>query len=220
MPRALFLIVISIAIGCGGRTASPESKIPADVSYSVIKTETVPGTKRVVNVRLNKAVSEEVIGAIAEAVKLADSGTYERTFIFYYLPDMKPGEGAWATSHFNPSLKVEILGLTAQQEQSLSAPHDVPGRQMIGRWLDQSIGVGGHIEIFKSNERLAIELTFKDGSTWTCQLAETQNPNGRQFRYADRMERKDSWMINSKGDLEILSNGRLIATAKKVANVD
>lgn len=34
--------------------------------------------------------------------------SYNRVFLTYYLPDMKFGSGAWATTHFNPNLKVLI----------------------------------------------------------------------------------------------------------------
>ena len=38
---------------------------------------------------------------------------HERSFVTFYLPGMKVGAGAWATAHHDPSLRVEILRLQA-----------------------------------------------------------------------------------------------------------
>src|ERR1039458_10482874 len=66
----------------------------------------------------NRTVSEEVLRAIATKLKNSDHGTYERTFISYYLPGMKVGSGAWATSHFDPDLEICILGVRSEEHTS------------------------------------------------------------------------------------------------------
>jgi hypothetical protein len=93
--------------------------IPNGVIYTIIRTEVVPGIKRSLDIRLNRTVSEEVLRAIATKLKNSDHGTYERTFISYYLPGMKVGSGAWATSHFDPDLEICILGVSTDQEELL-----------------------------------------------------------------------------------------------------
>ena len=52
---------------------------------------------------------------IATKLKNSDGQSYDRTFIGYYLPDMKLNSGYWATTHFNPNLEIQILGLTVEQ---------------------------------------------------------------------------------------------------------
>ena len=110
------LIVLAVIVGvlvimaCQPQAA--ESIIPTDVSYSVIATDNVPGIKRSLDVRLNKEVSEETLRAIALKLKSNESQEYERTFIGYYLPGMTIDAGYWATTHFNPTLDVRILGLS------------------------------------------------------------------------------------------------------------
>ncbi|MCH7702181.1 MAG: hypothetical protein IID37_10880 [Planctomycetes bacterium] len=130
--RHLLTLIITIlslvTIGCddgqqsatsrGPSSASPKPQtptIPDDVSYSIIDSTTMPGIKRSLDVRLNKKVSERTLRALALKLKSQDSRNYERTFIVYYLPDMKVGAGAWATTHFDPDLEVRVLGLTAGQ---------------------------------------------------------------------------------------------------------
>lgn len=106
--------------GSPNQAASIAPAIPADVSFTVTESHTVPGIKRSLDVRLNRKVSEETLQAIALKLRAIDPRNYERTFITYYLPDMAIGSGAWATTHFNPDLEVRVLGLTAEAEKSLS----------------------------------------------------------------------------------------------------
>lgn len=58
--------------------------IPNDVSYTIIKSDVMPGIKRGLDIRLNHKVSEEVLRAIATELKNSDRNTYERTLIEYY----------------------------------------------------------------------------------------------------------------------------------------
>ena len=113
-------------IGLAKQSKSRESErfrvvvpIPNGGIYTIIRTEVVPGIKRSLDIRLNRTVSEEVLRAIATKLKNSDHGTYERTFISYYLPGMKVGSGAWATSHFDPDLEICILGVSTDQEELL-----------------------------------------------------------------------------------------------------
>jgi len=77
--------------------------------------------KRSVTVRLSTKVSKEALGKIAQNIRNADKNKYKRTFILYYLPEMEIGMGAWATTHFNPQLKVLILGLSLEEEEALKS---------------------------------------------------------------------------------------------------
>ena len=55
--------------------------------------------------------TESQLTELANALYSQHQGKrYERVFICYYLPGMILDSGAWATSHFNPTLQVRILG--------------------------------------------------------------------------------------------------------------
>ena len=47
--------------------------------------------------------TEEELNNLAFDILAADETRYHRTFIEYYLPGMKYGAGAWATTHFKVS---------------------------------------------------------------------------------------------------------------------
>ena len=120
-----------------------ETAIPSGVTYEVIETDTLGTIKRSVDVRLNQRVSQDTLRALALVIRDQDSRDHDRTFITYFLPETENGSGAWATTHFDPDLEVQILGFTVAEAEALSEPQPVTeGLQLIGVWLDERPGVG------------------------------------------------------------------------------
>lgn len=103
----------------------------AHVDYSILESHTIPGIKRSLDVRLNERVSELTLQRIALELKARDPRNYERTFICYYLPGMKVGSGAWAITHFNPNLEVEILEMSVLLEKFLKQEPNYPSQEVI-----------------------------------------------------------------------------------------
>ena len=188
------------------------SIIPADVSYEVINTDIVPGIKRSLDVRLNKKVSEDVLQAIAFELKSNDLRQYDRTFICYYLPDMAVGTGAWATTHFNPTLDIRILGLTTQEEQALMTESTPSNVEVIGIWLDD--WTGSRITFYQKDDILYMEQVFGDGSSRHEELVENSLPLGRRFDMKEKSS--DYFIIDSEGNLQLRDNLGLISTAKRI----
>ena len=188
--------------------------ISADVTFSIINSDTFHDYKRSLDVRLNKKVSENILRAIALKLKSQDSRSYERTFICYYLPDMEVGAGAWATTHFNPNLDVRIQGLTAEQEEILKQQPDDPSREVIGRWLDEFIG--SRITIFRQNGKLFIENTYKDGSGGKKEIVEKLSGRKRTFRRKEGSSAGDFYLIDKQGNLQMWDQEGIICTAKKI----
>ncbi len=102
------------------------------LAYSVIDSDMVPGIKLSLWVRLSRKATEKQLAQIARELKGGTPGSYSRTFILHYLPGMELGVGAWATTHFSPSLEVKIQGMTTEQEQTLAGQVSSPGQQVIG----------------------------------------------------------------------------------------
>lgn len=198
------------------REESTATLIPKDVSYTIIDKNIVPGSKRSLGIRLNRKVSKDVLKSIATELKNGDSNSYERTFIGYYLPDMKVNAGYWATTHFNPDLKVRILGLTAEQENTLKQPAENASREVIGNWIDETPFVGKRITIFRQNGKLLMEDTYKDGSSGKKELVEKNSPLGQRFDKVDGSSAGDHWILDSNGNLQLRDNEGLISTAKKI----
>jgi hypothetical protein len=221
--RKLITIAVPILIciaACDDTTtavgATNGNPIPKDVTYTIIDENIVPGIKRSLDIRLNKKVSEEVLRSIALNLRNADSNSYERTFVGYYLPGMEANAGYWATTHFNPELEVRILGLTVQQEEILIEEPKDASRQVIGIWLDESPFVGSRITIFRKDGKLFIENVYKDGSSGTKELVAKQSPMGQRFERVSGSTAGDHWIIDNNGNLQNRDNEGWISTAKKI----
>lgn len=194
----------------------PVSTIPADVTYSIIDSDTYLDWKRSLDVRLNKKVSKATLRAIALKLKSQDSRNYERTFICYYLPDMEVGAGAYATTHFNPNLEVRIQGLTTEQEKILKQQPNDPSREVIGSWLDETPYMGRRITIFRQNGKLFMESVYYDGSSGKKEIVEKLSGRKRTFRRKEGSSVGEFYLIDKQGNLQMWDEEGIISTAKKI----
>jgi hypothetical protein len=92
-------------------TAPDWAPVPEDLDIVVVREDVIPGQFRILDVELNREITEELIAVIANLLRDADDMVYERTYIVYYLPGMRSGEIGWATSHFSPDLEVQVIGV-------------------------------------------------------------------------------------------------------------
>lgn len=194
--------------------------IPEDFTYKIVRKNIVPNIKRSLTVRINKKISKEALRTIAMKLKLLDKRQYKRTFIAYYLPDMEIGTTAWATTHFEPDLRIIIYRATIEQEKFLKQiSEDISGK-IIGIWFDESPGGGLRITIYSKDGKLFMRNTFHDGSYYEKELVKRESPLGQGFEKIDESTDKytadDHFVIDSNGNLQIRDKRGLIATAKKI----
>ena len=101
----LLAFLLTILTSCDNDRIGTYTKepLPSDFSYRVLKDESKPSLeKNQLTVEINEKLTEGQIATLAE--KLYKSKDEQRRFyIFYLLPGMKDGSGAWATSHFDPN---------------------------------------------------------------------------------------------------------------------
>jgi hypothetical protein len=198
---ATLVLAISSSVAC------------ADVSYEVIKESTLPGVKRSLDVRLSEPVDEATLRKIAMGLLARDSRNHERTFIVYYLPGMEVGAGGWSTTHFNPELKVQILGMTREQEDALASKGKYP--QVLGTWISQGTGAAT-ITIERSPEGLLLRQRFKGGGELAVPLKEAYEPQpGKQYHYKKGSDLGEYLRIDRAGDLGFWNQDGLIRTAKR-----
>ncbi len=186
------------------------------LAYSVIDSNMIPGIKLSLDVHLSRKATEQELAQIARELKGGTPGSYSRTFILHYLPRMELGAGAWATTHFDPSLKIKIQGMTTEQEQALANQVSSPGQQVIGVWLDESPFSAHRNILYKKIGKIFWERTFKDGSELTEEMIERSSSSGRRFEMRDRNSSGDYLVIRASGVLEIRDSIGLISTARPV----
>lgn len=212
VARHLVTIVADNARSNQNQSIEP---IPKDITYSIIKTDTLRGIKRSLEIRLNRKVSEEVLRSIALELKRQDPRKYERTFIAYYLPDMKMGAGAWATTHFNPDLKIEILGLTVEQEKNLANEQADSSKEIIGTWLNDGI-MASKITLYVKDGKIFLEEKYKDGSIGHKEMVKKASQSGERFEKKGGSTTGDYYLIDKQGNLQIRDQIGLISTARKI----
>ena len=76
--------------------------------YSVVSDEYMASIKRTVEISLPARISTAELSAIAKAMKANATHATDRTFIGYRIAG-EPESGYWATTHYDPNLKVKVL---------------------------------------------------------------------------------------------------------------
>ncbi len=219
MRMAILAVPVALSIGLANEAIAIQRRaaIPPDVTYRIVGEETIPHVKRSVDVRIDRRVSEDVLRTIAHEIRTKDRNSYERTFILYYLPGMEIGAGAWASTHFNPDLEIQIYGATEEEHAALlQSPDSALGRQVIGLWLDELIS--RRIILYREDGKLLMESTFRDGSVGTYEMTERTTSRGLRFDHKNRLPSGDYYVLNRSGDLEIRDSDGLITIARKIGS--
>ena len=211
--NSLCLTAILLAATLSGNVQGGDEK---GVTYSVISENDFAGVRRSIDVRLNSKVSSQILHSIAWQIKKAESQNYERTFISYWLPGMKVGSGAWATTHFDPELEIQILGLTQEEEERMARESTSQSRGIVGVWLDDRPYVGATLTLYYKNRRLYLESRYKDGSGSTDEMTEQLYDFGKKLVEESGNPHGEYFVLDSKGDLHSGGKGGLFLKYKKL----
>jgi len=167
MKNSLFFFIL-LFLACNqtpSTTTNQSEPIPKKVSlpnYQIIDKHFRKPFKASWDIRLDKQISEAEIKAIANHLK-SSHPDYDNYFITYLLPDMEQGNGAWATSHFNPSLNINILGATSEEEERMKNI-EIPEGKILGKWYDNSPISGNSTIIYQQGKKYKARRLYKDGS--------------------------------------------------------
>jgi hypothetical protein len=221
MRRSLLFAVLPALLtvsACDSPERSPDaSQVPNDVEVTIINENVVPGARRSLDVRLSRRLTEEELEAVALDLRDRADSDFPRTFIVYYLPGMRVDAGGWATTHFDPTLEVRILGTTTEQDAALQAPEEeTPERDVIGTWLDDRPFVTHRVTIYREDGRTYLERRFPDGSSGREVVVETTVPRGQKFQTPDPGVSGDYYLLVSGGALEVRDDEGLITVARPV----
>ena len=171
-----------------------------EFSYKVIAADRLGTIKCSLTVRLSKKIPEEKLRKLAIKLRDKELKKYDRMFITYYLPGMDVGTGAWATTHFNPNLKVNILGLTKgkfQKESKSSKENTNNSNKIIGVWADSL----GSVTIIGKNSGYVIIKKYVDGSGGTEKLVKYKVKGKLAFK--EKTYPDNYYVIDSSGNLSV-----------------
>jgi hypothetical protein len=187
-----------------GYLSRPASRTPRTanrepVRYAVLEDEIVNGGRlRDVAVRINHSISENDMKAIAKDV-LAEDGNPGTLSIFFLLPAMEIGKGAWGRALFRPDLRVEIFDMTEEDEVGFRKPVRARGR-VIGTWLWVLSSTTRSRTISEDNGKFYLTQRFKDGRQAEEPLVELV-PGRKYARASDH--HGDYMVIDNQGRLQL-----------------
>ncbi len=216
---SVLIVVLFVASGCNNKKQSKELIIPDDIHYYITQDQSMQNKKRSVEAVLNKRVNKEILNNIALNIKNSDSNTYERTFIGYFIGGEDNTQGYWATTHFNPSLKVNILGLNGEEKKRILSKKITPeqGVETIGYWLeDRPYHVNKMILYYKKN-RFYLEQIFET-FTQTTEMSFEKVRDGIKIVDIKGGRFGEYYLLTKERDLEFWSKVRNYYTAKKLSN--
>ncbi|MBG53096.1 MAG: hypothetical protein CML99_11875 [Rhodobiaceae bacterium] len=167
-------------------------------------------SKRSLVVRLAEPIDEATLASIARGLQ-SEKPNFAQTYIVYLLPGMVDGAGAWATTHFNPDLKVQILGLSVDAlEQINNAPVDP---DLIGRWVAHA---GGYtITIRREGNRLVFIRTVGEASTREP-LRERTTSRGTRYDFVESNDDGAHFILLANGMLEARDDLGLVSIAPPI----
>lgn len=155
--------------------------------------------KCVLDIRLHDRILESQIKDLAEYIKSTDGVNCSPLFIFYFLPGEVPGiDFAWAYSHYNPGLEVNINGLDLETKATLEALPTPDDENLVGIWMD-TWAFSRKIMISKVSGAYEMTVVYGDGSKETKTLT---------VKFVDGEERLFEYADNYFGDYMVIDENR------------
>ena len=186
------------------------------IDYTIISDSDFRNEKRSVDVRLKNKVTLDTLGEIARNIKTLQEESYNKTFIFYYLPNMEVGAGAWATSHFRPELDVKIMGLSLEQEGKITQEITSASRDVIGVWRDNRPYVSADVTIYREKSKLYMETRYHDGSFSNEEMTEEKFGIGTKLIQKGGNPHGEYFLIDKQNNLKAGGNNGIFLVYKKV----
>lgn len=190
---------------------APQAAPPPTPAFTILSDERTPGIKRSVQVHLEAPVGEDQLAVIAHEIKAADPVPYPQTFILYYLPGMPEGNGAWATTHFDPELRVVVNGMSAAGQARMKLEAETPRAGTIGQWLDQQSF--SRIVLYEEGKRIYMEQTWETGPR-NVEMTMKATSRGRRFAEKEPNSFGEYYIIDKAGRLQSFDRSGPISTAE------
>ncbi|WP_350562757.1 Ltp family lipoprotein [Psychrobacter sp. CAL346-MNA-CIBAN-0220] len=202
-------------------TVKPEPTQKAEIKnfpeYKIVEDTVKRNIKRTVEVELSSRMDEETLIALAEKIYAMSDAKVERTFITYRLANEGDGT-AWATTHYNPEFKVNIVGATASDYERIKNTNISKGEE-IGSWM-VSRGMDSKVTAYKKDGQVYIQELYDFGPLSKEEKAyeSTQSDKGLKLQDESGKDHNEYFIINKKGDLEFWSDNGNYYTAPKMSD--
>ncbi|MFL5765781.1 MAG: hypothetical protein ACJ77K_17680 [Bacteroidia bacterium] len=212
-------ILLLVFASCGETTTIGKYKkeaLSSNFSYVILKDlSNNLLEKNELFVEINEKITVGQIATLAE--KLFETKEKQRRFyIFYILSGSGDNASAWAISHFDPELEIEILGSTAKQDTTSNKLADAVEGEIIGKWHEEKYTSSNYV-IYKKDNKTFIRTIFKDGTEMDDELKEKKLDKRTRYDLKERSSSGEYFILNTDGGLEFYnSENKNFTTATKI----
>jgi len=224
MKKFLYFLILCLLFSCGQNVKSDQPKVTietkvetscSDSLYKIVSEKENVNPKFGFNkcnieVQLTSKIDKEVLICIANKIRQTRE-SYDHLWIFYNIKGQKSNI-AWATTHFNPNLEVEIIGSTSEEDKKMNNI-SVDG-DIIGEWNDTR-AYAEHVAIlYKKNNKIFMKRIFSDGSNGEDEFI-IKTVKGK-IRYEPKQNTHNEYfIIENNGNLGMYDNEGKFAEAIK-----
>ena len=153
------------------------------------------------DIKLDKRVTSQTIKKIAKKIK--PTKDYQKVLMNYIIPGWYfDGKGSWATSHYDPELKINILGATLEQVEKINSVK-ING-DIIGEWWLSTPYFEGRVLLVKQNNKYYIKQIVGDGSELSNQV-KIKNKKGMKV-YQPLKTKDEYWVLEKNGNIASYDN--------------
>jgi len=198
--RLVYLCIGWALLGAGIMGCAQDIDVLNKYGCNIINVDEVYNQRKSINVRIPRKLNKQELTEIAKYLKKKNA-QYSYLFILYYLPEMQVGNGAFATSHFNPNLNVDFGATSEFIECSPSLIlTSQNGIKVIGTWYDNSLGTQTVYQIYQKSNKYILRKIIGNGFTEN-KMHYTNKNGSKKFTYdSDDIE---YFIIDSRGNLGI-----------------
>lgn len=199
----VIIIVVTVSMCSRGNKDEPVEKVTQSVAtkaYTITKDDFQEGRPRKVEVVLPKRVSDAELAEVAKSVRADTKSKPKATFIGFRIEGQND-KAYWANASFDPDYKSSLIGLSAQDYQSLQTLDLKAYPDKVGSWLRD--GALGHVMVlYKRNGKYAIDSIFPNGGKNTESYQAKKLPDGGLRLDEPENSFGEYYVVDGKGNLQ------------------
>lgn len=208
MKNSILILLVVLISSCGENLKIgnyTKEPLPENFTYVILKDNSNEVLeKNQLEVELSKKLTEGQIATIAE--ELFNSKDKQRRFyISYNIKGDLNNNIYWATSNFDPELKIEIIGSTDVEDIKTSKTDNIKG-EIINKWRSEKSLMGATLILYKNDKNKQImRINWKTGDTSEDEITESTK-NGL-IKYHDGNENGEYYLVQKNGNLGMYGKG-------------
>lgn len=206
----LVIIAGAVTMCSGGSKDKPADKAPPaqkptqssvlPPTYTITKDEFREGRPRKVEVMLPRRLNDTELAEVAKAIHIDTKFKADKTFIGFRV-EGQTEKTYWANASFDPDYRTSLIGVSAQDFQTLQAMDLKAYPSRVGSWLRD--GALGHVMVlYKQKDKYAIDSVFASGGKNTQHYVGKKLADGGLRLDDPESEFNEHYVVDAKGNLQ------------------